>query len=133
MLPFIETYWITIAYFAVLQNRKLAHDEENLYQKIQWLLETFYSEGLLKFYESCMLESIKNAVKKFTSMGILTLEKRQIKKTVFKTYIHVSKDFQDETKIADFFDSIAFYLPYCVNANLDYFQREMKKLTVSEI
>ena len=42
LLPFIETYWITIAYFAVEQNRKQAHDEDNLYQKIQWFLETFY-------------------------------------------------------------------------------------------
>lgn len=93
LLPFIETYFITIAYFAVPINRKQVHDEDNLYQKIQWILETFYSEGLLKFYESCMLESIKNAVKKFTTMGILSVEKKQIKRNTFKTYITVSKDF----------------------------------------
>jgi hypothetical protein len=31
ILPFVETYWITIAYFAVQQNRTIAHDEETLY------------------------------------------------------------------------------------------------------
>jgi len=99
ILPFIETYWITIAYFAVRQNRKQSHDEENLYQKIQWFLETFYSEGLLKFYESCMLESIKNAVKKFIGMGILVTQKVQVKRTVFKTYLKVADTFQDDAKI----------------------------------
>ena len=34
ILPFVETYWITLAYFAVQQNRITTHDEENLYQKI---------------------------------------------------------------------------------------------------
>ena len=122
-----------MAYFAVSQNRKQAHDEENLYQKIQWILETFYSEGQLKFYESCMLESIKNAVKKFVGMGILTIEKKQIKKTVFKTYFHVSKAFQEEPKMEEVFNNISFYLPYCASADLKHFQREMSKLTVSEI
>jgi hypothetical protein len=133
ILPFVETYWITIAYFAVSLNIRQAHDEDNIYQKIQWILETFYNEGLLKFYESCMLESIKNAIKKFTTMGILSIEKKQIKKNAFKTYIHVSKDYQDEGKISEVFDNIGFYLPYCPNADLSFFQREMSKLTVSEI
>jgi preprotein translocase subunit Sec61beta len=53
-----------------------------MYQKIQWFLETFYADGLLKFYESCMLESIKNAVKKIVGLGILAIEKKQIKKTL---------------------------------------------------
>ena len=104
-----------------------------MYQKIQWFLETFYADGLLKFYESCMLESIKNAVKKFVALGILTIEKKQIKKTVFKTYIHVSKAYQDEAKIEEVFDSITFYLPYCAHADLSFFTREISKLTVSEI
>ena len=34
ILPFVETYWITLAYFSVKQNRMTTHDEENLYQKI---------------------------------------------------------------------------------------------------
>jgi|LauGreDrversion4_2_1035121.scaffolds.fasta_scaffold51580_6 hypothetical protein len=80
-----------------------------------------------------MLESIKNAVKKFIGMGILTVEKKQIKKTVFKSYIHVSKSFQDEAKITEVFDNISFFIPYCANADLQYFQREISKLTVSEI
>jgi CRISPR/Cas system-associated endonuclease Cas3-HD len=105
----------------VPQNRKQAHDEENLYQKIQWILETFYNEGLLKFYESCMLESIKNAVKKFTTMGILSIEKKQIKRNAFKTYIHVTKSFQDEAKIEEVFYSISFYIPYCPNADISFF------------
>jgi hypothetical protein len=48
------------------------HDEEIMYNKIQWVTETLYREGLVKFYESCMLESIKNAVHKLLSMNVLT-------------------------------------------------------------
>lgn len=93
----MESYWITLAYFAVQQNRMIPHDEENLYQKIQWVLETFYSEsGILKFYESCMLESIKNAVKRFISMGILAKQNVTVKRNVFKTYIKVADAFQTE-------------------------------------
>lgn len=80
-----------------------------------------------------MLESIKNAVKKFVGLGILSVEKKQIKKTVFKNYIQVSKAYQDEAKIEEVFDSISFYLPYCAHGNLSFFQREISKLTVSEI
>lgn len=134
VLPFVETYWITLAYFAVQQNRMTAHDEENLYQKIQWLLETFYSEsGILKFYESCMLESIKNAVKRFISMGVLTKQKVTVKRNVFKTYVKVTDVYQNEHKIAEILDQIGFYLPYSAQADLSYFSREMRKLTISEI
>ena len=105
ILPFVETYWITIAYFAVQQNRMITHDEENLYQKIQWLLEKFYSKsGILKFYESCMLESIKNAVKRFISMGILAKDKVNLKRNVFKTYVKVTDSYQNEQKIAEMLD-----------------------------
>ena len=105
ILPFVETYWITLAYFAVQQNRMITHDEENLYQKIQWLLEKFYSKsGILKFYESCMLESIKNAVKRFISIGILAKNKVSLKRNVFKTYVKVTEAYQNEQKIAEFLD-----------------------------
>jgi len=66
-------------------------------------------------------------------MGILTVEKKQIKKTVFKTFIHVTKAFQDEAKIEEIFNSISFFLPYSSSSDLHHFQREMSKLTVSEI
>jgi hypothetical protein len=35
-------------------------------------MEALYTEGPVKFYESCSLDSIKNAVSKFTERGILT-------------------------------------------------------------
>jgi hypothetical protein len=68
-----------------------------------------------------MLESIKNAVKKFIAMGILSIEKKQIKKTVFKTYIHVTKAFQDDNKVEEVFNGINFYLPYSSSADLHHF------------
>jgi len=71
MLPLVESYWITLSFFLSHDNRHQAHDDENLFNKIQWLIESLYSNGLVKFYESCMLQSIKNAVETFLSRGIL--------------------------------------------------------------
>lgn len=62
ILPFIESYWISFTYFLGQDNRNQPHDQDSLYNKIQWLLESLYSQGQVKFYEACMLESIKNAV-----------------------------------------------------------------------
>jgi hypothetical protein len=80
-----------------------------------------------------MLESIKNAVKRFITMGILTKQKVTVKRNVFKTYIKVTDVFQNEHKIAEILDQIGFYLPYSAQADLSYFSREMRKLTISEI
>jgi len=59
-----------------------------------------------------MLESIKNAVKRFISMGVLTKQKVTVKRNVFKTYVKVTDIYQNEEKIAQILDQIGFYLPY---------------------
>lgn len=100
LLPFIETYWMTLAFFIPGDNRKASHEEEMLYNKIQWLIETFYGDGIVKFYESCMLESIKNAVQKYVQMGVLS---RSIitQKRVVKSYIKVSDAFLNDDKFIE--------------------------------
>jgi hypothetical protein len=80
-----------------------------------------------------MLESIKNAVKRFVSMGILIKQKVTVKRNFFKTFFKVSDVYQNENKIAEILDQIGFYLPYSAHADLSYFSREMRKLTISEI
>lgn len=83
LFPYIDTYAITLAYFSIPTHLSQYHEEESLYQKIQWVIETLYQGGNLKFYESCMLESIRNAIKRFHQMGVLSKETIQIKRTLF--------------------------------------------------
>ena len=50
LLPYIESYWITLVYF--IENRKL-EEEESLNGKIQWLAESLFEEGQCHFQEAC--------------------------------------------------------------------------------
>jgi hypothetical protein len=45
----------------------------------------------------------------------------------------VSEIYQNEHKIEEILDQINFYLPYSAFADLSYFSREMRKLTISDI
>ena len=56
-----------------------------------------------------------------------------MKRNVFKTQIKVSDTFQAEKKIGDILEQIGFYLPYSAHADLSFFSREMRKLTISDI
>ena len=51
-----------------------------------------------------MLESIKNAVKRFISIVILAKHKVTVKRNVFKTYVKVTEAYQNELKIAEMLD-----------------------------
>lgn len=65
----MESYWITLAFF--LSQQEAPHDEEAVYNKIQWVMDSLCTGGLVKFYEACMLQTIKNAVERYTSSGVL--------------------------------------------------------------
>lgn len=42
LLPFIEGYWLTLLYFASMDNRQQLHEEELVFNKIQWMAETLH-------------------------------------------------------------------------------------------
>ena len=64
VFPYIDTYALVLAYFTSGSLSQL-HEEIVTYQKIQWIIETLFTQGMLKYQESCMLESIRNAVRRF--------------------------------------------------------------------
>ncbi len=66
-----------------------------MYGKIQWLAETLYDEGYVQFYESCMLESIKNAIHKYTLMGVLERVEVKKKRGTPEVYYVISTNFKD--------------------------------------
>jgi len=42
LLPYIESYWLTLIYFISLENKNALIEEDSLYNKIQWLAESLY-------------------------------------------------------------------------------------------
>jgi hypothetical protein len=85
------------------------HDEEVLYPKLQWVIDTLYQngQGPLKYLESCMLEAVKNAVKRFAMMGVLQINAVQIRRNVFKNKITVAPEYLKQGAIKTLYDSIA--------------------------
>lgn len=110
------------------------HDEETLYNKIQWLIESLYSSGIVKFYESCMLQSIKNAVQKFVQMGILTRQEVPQRKNQKKVYYQLADSIKnDSEKISEVYEQLIFFLPFSPDMSLKKILAETRKLFVSEI
>ncbi|CDW80559.1 male sterility protein [Stylonychia lemnae] len=132
LLPYIESYWLTLVYFLTVDNKKSQIDEEQLYNKIQWLAEALFDQGLLKFFESCMLESLRNAIKKYTQMGVLS-QKIITKKKESQVFYSLSEEFQDQAKIDEAYEKLIFYMPYPPQVNLPKIQLEIKKIMMSDI
>ena len=97
-------------------------------------MESLYQEGQVKFYEACMLESIKNAVNKFVSMGILSRKVVPLRRGQQKVYFQLSEPIcNDNDKITELYEQIIYYLPFSPNMNLNKMLSEIRKLTVSDI
>ncbi|TNV85444.1 hypothetical protein FGO68_gene11996 [Halteria grandinella] len=131
--PYVDTYAITLAFFSTPQHIGIAHDEEHVYSKLQWVLTIFYQQGVIPHSESCMIESIRNAVRKFKALGILSTETVQVKKTVFQHFVRVKKATQvAQQDIQTLYEGIAQYTATPIQ-NYVQIQTEIKKLTVSEL
>lgn len=83
------------------------NEEEVTYQKIQWLIDNAFGQGSLKYQESCMLESIRNAVKWLLQTGVLKAEKLQVKRNVYQTNFRLAPGFQQEAAIRALYERIA--------------------------
>jgi glycerone phosphate O-acyltransferase/fatty acyl-CoA reductase len=59
--PMIDSYYISLLFtLSMLENKSI--EASVIVKKIQWLAETLYEEKIISFYESCNIESFKNAV-----------------------------------------------------------------------
>lgn len=52
--------------------------EGTMLQKIQWLVDRLFVESKVEFYESCSMDTIKNAVQTLVEMGIVGKSKREV-------------------------------------------------------
>jgi 1-acyl-sn-glycerol-3-phosphate acyltransferase/nucleoside-diphosphate-sugar epimerase len=81
--PFIESYWATSMAMISLQfsgseSGELDHLKESvLLQRIQWLIEKLYFENRLYYYESCCMDTIKNAITLFLTWKVMKRVKKE--------------------------------------------------------
>jgi len=132
VLPFIDSYWLTLTYVIQMYTRKESIGGQELEQRVQWFSETLYSEGYFKFFESCSLESIRNAISTFVQMGIIDqVEKKGKKENIIK--YSVSQAFQNEEKLNKVYEELVFFKPYSPYINLPKIQTELRKLLQSDV
>ena len=67
---FIDAYYVAAVTMLSLHPDTVIH-ERVLSQRTEWLGEKFYNENKMVYFESCSMETLKNATKKFVELGIL--------------------------------------------------------------
>ena len=74
--PFIDSYYVAVLLLFSLQPARQI-DEHTLLQRTQWLATTLYHESMLCFYESCSLDTLKNAHDTLRAWGVIAVDKPQ--------------------------------------------------------
>ena len=73
--PMIDSYYATVLYTLSLaigkEGGSASVESSHIIKRVQWLSEALYEERVLKLFEACNIESIKNAVATLKDMGIL--------------------------------------------------------------
>lgn len=75
--PLVECYWATMQYIMAARHDHRSKTYEISVSKfeeyVQWHVESLYEEKALDHYEACSLETIKNAIKTYASLGIINV------------------------------------------------------------
>lgn len=59
--PFIDSYWVAVmSLFALLPEKQL--EPTDLVKRMMWLAETMYHDKIIAHYESCSMETLRNAL-----------------------------------------------------------------------
>lgn len=97
IFPMIDSYYVVLIYILTfIKNKGIAMLQ--FMKNIQWLSELLFKQGSIQFFESCNQESIKNAMRTFIELKILTKEGR---------YLELNEKYQDnETQIIDMLEYI---------------------------
>lgn len=73
--PLIECYWAVIVYLMTIAQSADQKQEvtsmDKFFNYIQWYLESLYEEKVIENYEACSLETIRNAFKTYTDLGLV--------------------------------------------------------------
>ena len=65
MWPYVSSYWVSAVYLFSMRNRTNQTAMKRLIQEVQWFAESMFDERIIEFYESCSLDTLKNALNSF--------------------------------------------------------------------
>ena len=72
--PFIDSYYAAaMTLFSLQPDHRI--EEGALLQRTQWLATTLYHESMLSFYESCSMDTLRNAFEVLKVWGVISKEK----------------------------------------------------------
>jgi Glycerol-3-phosphate acyltransferase C-terminal region len=73
--PMVDSYYATVLYILSMaigkEGSSASVEASQIVKRVQWLSEALYQEKVLKLFEACNIESIKNAVATLKEMGVL--------------------------------------------------------------
>ncbi|CAD8153134.1 unnamed protein product [Paramecium octaurelia] len=77
--PLVECYWATIVYLYQLKrasDTNTTFELSELITQIQGFAEQMYGEHIMEHYESCSIETIKNAINTYQTMRCIDISKK---------------------------------------------------------
>jgi len=128
VLPFIDSYWLTFIYIVKMKEKEEVAVDQILEQQVQWLAENLYDERFFHFYESCSLESIRNAITRFREMGVLTRCEKWEKRKKKVLYMVSEEYYKEDKKLSDLYEKIIFFKPDYKSVNLPKMQSELRRM-----
>lgn len=92
--PMIDSYYVTLLYGLSMAIGKdqgsAAIEASQIIKRIQWLSESLFEEKVIKYYEACNVESVKNAVALFKETGVMQQK---------STYIMLSERYRSDERL----------------------------------
>ena len=103
--PMVDSYYATLLFTVSMaigkEGSSASVEASEIIKRIQWLSESLYDERVLRLFEACNIESIKNAVATFREMGVIQ------QKSVF--LLLADKYRHNEKQLAVMLDEISRY------------------------
>jgi Glycerol-3-phosphate acyltransferase C-terminal region len=103
--PMVDSYYVTLLFTVSMsigkEGSSASVEAAHIVKRVQWLSESLYQERVLKLFEACNIESVKNAVQTYKEMGVLQA------KSVF--LLLSDKYRNDERQLAKLLDVVSQY------------------------
>jgi len=106
--PFIESYWSTSVFLYTLKNRDQNTSLEKFESELQGFAESMYEERVIQFYESCSIDTIRNALMTFKECRIISCEEKFNDET--KQLVEVLNLACSEAQLKELVDNIHKYM-----------------------
>jgi hypothetical protein len=71
MWPFIDGYWAAVLALFSVRTATKPLDEAGLLEKMQWIAQSLFREGVIAHGESCSLDTLRNALAALRDMGVV--------------------------------------------------------------